>query len=34
MSVYVEYASKDDGIAKIHKSSGRLSAISPGNTVR
>ncbi|EXC20346.1 hypothetical protein L484_020567 [Morus notabilis] len=32
ISVYVEYASKDDSIATIHKSSGRLSAISHGNT--
>lgn len=29
---YVEYESKDDEIAIIHKSFGRLSAIAPGNT--
>ena len=31
---YVEYTSMDDDTATIHKSSGRLSAVSPGNTVR
>lgn len=31
---YVEYATMDDVIASIHKSTGRLSAVSPGNTVR
>lgn len=30
----IEYATKDNGIATIDKSSGRISAISPGNTVR
>ncbi|PSS30358.1 Nuclear pore complex protein [Actinidia chinensis var. chinensis] len=29
---YVEYTSMDDDTATIHKSSGRLSAVSPGNT--
>ncbi|KAK4603548.1 hypothetical protein RGQ29_012174 [Quercus rubra] len=32
IGVYVEYASMDEGIATIQKSSGRLSANSPGNT--
>lgn len=30
----IEYASLDDQIATIDKSSGRLSAISPGSSVR
>lgn len=34
IGVSVEYAITDDGIATVHKSSGQLSAISPGNTVR
>ncbi|KAH7510680.1 hypothetical protein FEM48_ZijujUnG0099600 [Ziziphus jujuba var. spinosa] len=29
---YVEYATMDDVIASVHKSTGRLSAVSPGNT--
>ncbi|KAF7130117.1 hypothetical protein RHSIM_Rhsim10G0015700 [Rhododendron simsii] len=32
IGAHVEYASMDDGTATIHKSSGRLSAVSPGNT--
>ncbi|KAF8399768.1 hypothetical protein HHK36_015638 [Tetracentron sinense] len=32
IGVFVEYVSLNDGTATIHKSSGRLSAISPGNT--
>lgn len=32
IGVSVEYAITDDGIATVHKSSGQLSAISPGNT--
>ncbi|KAL5860539.1 hypothetical protein ACOSQ4_001835 [Xanthoceras sorbifolium] len=32
IGIYVEYASMDDEIATIHKSSGQLFAISPGNT--
>ncbi|KAK4782397.1 hypothetical protein SAY86_016499 [Trapa natans] len=32
VDVPVEYASSDNAIATIHKTSGRLSAISPGNT--
>jgi len=34
VGVYIQYASMDDGIATVDKSSGRLCAISPGNTVR
>ncbi|GMP75761.1 hypothetical protein CsSME_00032736 [Camellia sinensis var. sinensis] len=33
IGAYVEYASMEDGTATIHRSSGRLSAVSPGNTV-
>lgn len=32
IGAYVEYASMEDGTATIHRSSGRLSAVSPGNT--
>ncbi|KAF9590251.1 hypothetical protein IFM89_032029 [Coptis chinensis] len=32
VGVYLEYATMDNGTANIHKFSGRLSAISPGNT--
>lgn len=32
VGVYIQYASMDDGIATVDKSSGRLCAISPGNT--
>ncbi|XP_028091019.1 nuclear pore complex protein GP210 isoform X1 [Camellia sinensis] len=32
IGAYVEYASIEDGTATIHRSSGRLSAVSPGNT--
>ncbi|XP_015576193.2 nuclear pore complex protein GP210 isoform X1 [Ricinus communis] len=32
IGVYVEYASLDDGIATVDRSSGQLSGISPGNT--
>lgn len=34
IGVVIEYASLDDRIATVNKSSGRLSAISPGNSVR
>lgn len=34
VGVYVEYMSMNEEIATMHRSSGRLSAISPGNTVR
>ncbi|XP_007031576.2 PREDICTED: nuclear pore complex protein GP210 [Theobroma cacao] len=32
IGAFVEYTSIDDGIAKVHKTSGRLTATSPGNT--